>query len=92
MPSAIEQWLITGRVIDESTDQSGCGFEVRIYDKDISTDQYLGRTYTDESGRFLFTFSLADFEDNYFTIWHIHINLRERHPDLFFKEIGRAHV
>ena len=65
MPSAIEQWLITGKVIDEVTEQAGCGFEVRIYDKDISMDQHLGRTYSDESGRFQFTFSLADFEDSY---------------------------
>ena len=85
MPSVIEQWLITGKVIDDSTEQSGCGFEVRIYDKDISTDQYLGSTYTDELGRFRFTFSLADFEENYWNIWGITINFRERRPDLFFK-------
>ena len=74
MPSAIEQWLITGKVIDETTEQSGCGFEVRIYDKDISDDQHLGTTYTDELGCFKFTFSLADFEDNYWRFWGIHIN------------------
>ena len=85
MPSAIERWLITGKVIDEATEQSGCGFEVRIYDKDISTDQYLGRTYTNELGRFQFAFSVADFEDNYWSFWGISINFGERFPDLFFK-------
>ena len=85
MPSAIEQWLITGKVIDESTEQSGCGFEVRVYDKDISDDQHLGTTHTDESGCFKFTFSHADFTDNYWRLWGIDINFRERRPDLFFK-------
>jgi len=85
MPSAIEQWLITGMVTDEVTGQSGCGFEVRIYDKDISDDQHLGNAYTNETGRFKFTFSLADIADNYWRFWGISINFRERYPDLYFK-------
>ena len=85
MASAIEQWVVTGKVIDENTKQSGCGFEVRLYDKDISDTQHLGTIYTDESGCFKFNFSLADFSDNYWRLWGIRINLKERFPDLFFK-------
>ncbi len=85
MPSAIEQWVIIGRVIDENTGQPGCGFEVRIFDKDISNDQHLGSAFSDDLGRFDFRFSLADFRNNYFQLWGITIPLLESLPDIYFK-------
>lgn len=85
MSKQTDQWLITGIVIDEKTSQKGCGFEVRLYDKDMKTDQYLGSTITNKEGEFKFTFSWDDFKNDYFNFFGFTINFTEFKPDLFFR-------
>ena len=69
------------RLIGKSDDEplSGNDFTVRLYDKDIFNDDYLGESVPDEEGVARFIFSKGDFSrpmnsegkpDFYFVVYH----------------------
>jgi hypothetical protein len=72
-------------VVDESTGEPAANFELRLFDKDLASDQHLGTATTDHLGRFEFSFAREDFKDNYLRLFGIRINVPEFNPDLFFR-------
>jgi hypothetical protein len=53
--------------------------EVRAFDKDLLSDDFLGTATTDETGRYQIGFSSESFRD-----------LFERHPDLYLRVFDAA--
>ncbi len=85
MPTAKEMFVVEGTITDQETGELACGFEVRLFDKDFKEDQHLGSAFTDDHGRFRFTFELQDFIGNYFLLFGKRIGIPEFKPDLFFR-------
>lgn len=65
------------RLISRGNDEpvSGSDFKVRLYDKDVFNDDYLGESFPDEEGVAKFLFSQGDFSKP--------MNIDEK-PDFYF--------
>ena len=68
-----------GEVVDAASGRGLSGLVVRAYDKDLIRDDRLGKTTTDEQGRFLISFNEDDFRD-----------LFELSPDLYLRILDPA--
>jgi hypothetical protein len=65
---------VRGAVVEGETGRPLGGMLVRLYDKDVVLDDFLGETRTDPAGRFELTFTEAQFKD-----------LLETRPDLYLR-------
>ncbi len=65
------------RLISKGTDEPVCGngFSVRLYDKDVFNDDFLGESIPDEEGVAKFLFSQGDFSD---------VSDLDKKPDFYF--------
>jgi hypothetical protein len=63
---------VHGSVLEDETGRPLAGLLVRVYDKDVVLDDFLGEVRTDPRGRFELGFSEAQFKD-----------LVETRPDLY---------
>jgi hypothetical protein len=69
--------IVTARVVSRQNQQPVSGATVRVYDKDIVSDDFLGEATTDADGQFSVIFSSDDFKG--------HITGFEARPDIFVK-------
>ena len=74
--------IVTARVVSRQTHQPVDGAIVRVYDKDLVLDDFLGEATTDADGRFSVTFSSDDFKGL--------VTGFEGRPDIFVKVINPA--
>lgn len=65
---------VRGSVVEHETGRPLAGMLVRLYDKDVVLDDFLGETRTDPAGRFELTFTETQFKD-----------LLETRPDLYLR-------
>lgn len=63
---------VRGLVVEAETGRPLAGMLVRLYDKDVVLDDFLGETRSDEAGRFELSFTEAQFRDVF-----------ETRPDLY---------
>jgi hypothetical protein len=63
---------VNGAVVDDDSGRPLAGLRVRLYDKDLVLDDFLGEARTDAAGRFSLRFTEAQFRD-----------LFEKRPDLY---------
>ena len=63
---------VHGSVVEHETGRPLAGMLVRVYDKDVVLDDFLGESRTTENGRFEVTFGEAQFRDVF-----------EKRPDLY---------
>jgi len=65
---------VRGSVVEDETGRPLAGMLVRLYDKDLVLDDFLGEARTGPAGRFELTFTEAQFKD-----------LFETRPDLYLR-------
>jgi class 3 adenylate cyclase len=73
------RFVVTGIVRERETGRPLERMEVRAFDKDLLSDDFLGTATTDETGRYQIGFSSESFRD-----------LFERHPDLYLRVFDAA--
>ena len=69
--------IVTARVVSRQNHQPITGAAVRVYDKDMVSDDFLGEATTDADGRFSVSFSSDDFKGK--------VSGFEARPDIFVK-------
>jgi hypothetical protein len=74
--------IVTARIVSRQNHQPVSGATVRVYDKDLVLDDFLGEATTDAEGRFSVTFSSDDFQG--------HVSGFESRPDVFVKVTNPA--
>jgi len=74
--------IVTGRVVSRQNHQAVAGAAVRVYDKDMVSDDFLGEVTSDPEGRFSVTFSSHDFKR--------HVTGFEARPDIYVKVTNPA--
>ncbi len=67
--------IVKGRIVSKERSAPVVGAEVKVYDKDVLLDDYLGVATTDDAGHFQVEFSSADFKKGSF----------EDRPDIYLK-------
>lgn len=75
MPHTRKRFRIEGQVIDRETSKGVADLLVEIWDNDFFYDDLVGKTETDESGKFEMEFDESYFREIFF----------DRLPDLYFK-------
>ena len=65
---------VSGSVLEDETERPLAGMLVRLYDKDVVLDDFLGETRTNAAGRFELAFTEAQFKDVF-----------ETRPDLYLR-------
>ena len=65
---------VSGSVLEDETERPLAGMLVRLYDKDVVLDDFLGETQTNAAGRFELAFTEAQFRDVF-----------ETRPDLYLR-------
>ena len=58
-----QRFRVEGVVQEQEAGRPLSGVLVRVFDKDVIKDDYLGEAETDEAGRFAVQFTDADFKD-----------------------------
>jgi hypothetical protein len=74
--------IVTARVVSRQNQQPVSGANVRVYDKDLVSDDFLGEATTDADGHFSVAFSSDDFQGQ--------ITGFEARPDIFVKVTNPA--
>jgi hypothetical protein len=79
--TALDDWAISGRVLNRSTRAPVPGVRVLAFDTDLILDDTLGAGVTDEQGRFRIEFPAAAFRDAPLA----ELELEGAGPDLYFR-------
>jgi hypothetical protein len=74
--------IVTARVVSRHDHEPVSGATVRVYDKDLVLDEFLGEAITDADGRFGVTFSSDDYQGQ--------VTGFEARPDIFVKVANPA--
>jgi hypothetical protein len=74
--------IVTARVVSRQSNQPISGAVVRVYDKDMVVDDFLGEATTGANGRFSVSFSSDDFKG--------HVTGFEARPDIYVKVTNPA--
>ena len=74
--------IVTARVVSRQNHQPVSGANVRVYDKDLVLDDFLGEATTDADGNFSVTFSSDDYKGQ--------VSGFEARPDIFVKVTNPA--
>ncbi len=74
--------IVIARVVSRQNQQPISGATVRVYDKDLVVDDFLGEATTDADGHFRVTFSSDDFQGK--------VSGFEARPDIFVKVTNPA--
>lgn len=82
--SALDVWVITGRVTRCGSDEALAGVTVHAFDADLVQDDDLGSAVTDADGRFRIDFMGADFRDTAVR----GVSYEAGGPDLYFRIDG----
>ena len=69
--------IVTARVVSRQNHQPVSGATVRVYDKDLVLNDFLGEATTDEEGHFSVSFSSDDYQGQ--------VTGFESRPDIFVK-------
>ena len=75
--------IVTARVVSRQNHQPVSGATVRVYDKDLVLDDFLGEATTDADGHFSVTFSSDDFQGQ--------VTGFEARPDIFVEVTNPRH-
>ena len=93
-----DTWVVWGRVTDEK-DRGIGGLVVSVYDKDMTFDDRLGTTLTDEEGFFRTSYLKEDFQDLIAKNPDIHVKVLDKKEKTLYSseevvkyEAGRADV
>ena len=74
--------IVTARVVSRQNHQPVSGATVRVYDKDLVLDDFLGEATTDADGHFTVSFSSEDFQGQ--------VTGFEARPDIFVEVTNPA--
>ncbi len=72
--SPMKSFRVHGSVVEDESGRPLAAMLVRVYDKDLALDDFLGEARTDDAGRFEVIFTEDRFKD-----------LIESHPDLYLQ-------